>query len=85
MNKSTTIAVLLLAASGVANVAYAKDSGDGAWKFRWHDHDRAAVSPVAAPEIDPASLVAGVTLLCGGLAMLRGRRQKKPTSRSDEG
>ena len=31
---------------------------------------------VAAPEIDAASAVAGLTLLVGGLAVLRGRRSK---------
>ena len=30
--------------------------------------------PVAAPEIDPASALAGLTLLVGGIAVLRGRR-----------
>jgi hypothetical protein len=33
--------------------------------------------PVKAPEIDPASAMGGLTLLVGGLAVLRGRRQKK--------
>jgi hypothetical protein len=32
--------------------------------------------PVAAPEIDAASAVAGLTLMIGGLAVLRGRRSK---------
>jgi hypothetical protein len=32
--------------------------------------------PVAAPEIDAASAVAGLTLMIGGLAVLRGRRNK---------
>jgi hypothetical protein len=32
--------------------------------------------PVAAPEIDAASAVAGLTLMIGGLAVLRGRRGK---------
>lgn len=32
---------------------------------------------VAAPELDPASAVAALTLLSGGLAMLRGRRTKR--------
>ncbi len=32
--------------------------------------------PVAAPEIDPASAMAGLTLMAGGLAVLRGRRRK---------
>ena len=30
-----------------------------------------------APEIDPASAMAGLTLLAGGLAVLRGRRARK--------
>ncbi|HEX3847927.1 MAG TPA: hypothetical protein VHV81_11160 [Steroidobacteraceae bacterium] len=30
-----------------------------------------------APELDPASAMAGLSLLAGGLAVLRGRRQKK--------
>ncbi len=30
-----------------------------------------------APEIDPSSAMAGLTLLAGGLAVLRGRRFKK--------
>jgi hypothetical protein len=34
-------------------------------------------SPVAAPEIDPASAMAGLTMLAGGLAVLRGRRRIK--------
>ena len=33
-------------------------------------------APVGAPEIDPASAISGVTLLLGGLAVLRGRRTK---------
>ena len=33
--------------------------------------------PVRAPEIDPASAIAGLTLLAGGLAVLRGRRGRK--------
>jgi len=33
-------------------------------------------SPVQAPELDPASAMAGLTMLAGGLAVLRGRRRK---------
>jgi hypothetical protein len=33
---------------------------------------------VAAPEIDPASMLTGLTLALGGLAVLRGRRLKDP-------
>ncbi len=32
--------------------------------------------PVQAPEIDPASAMTGLTLLAGGLTVLRGRRRK---------
>jgi hypothetical protein len=32
---------------------------------------------VKAPEIDPASAMAGLTLLAGGLVVLRGRKAKK--------
>lgn len=31
--------------------------------------------PVAAPEFDPASAAAALTLLAGGLLVLRGRRR----------
>lgn len=33
---------------------------------------------VGAPEIDPASALSGLTLLAGSLAVLRGRRYRKP-------
>jgi hypothetical protein len=33
-------------------------------------------TPVRAPEIDAASAVAGLTLMIGGIAVLRGRRSK---------
>lgn len=32
---------------------------------------------VSAPELDPASAMAALTLLTGGLAMIRGRRSKR--------
>ena len=36
-----------------------------------------AAGVTAAPEIDPASAISGLTLLLGGLAVVRGRRVKK--------
>ena len=36
-----------------------------------------AVSTAAAPEIDPAGALSGLTLLLGGLAVVRGSRAKK--------
>lgn len=35
------------------------------------------VKHVSAPEIDPASAMAGLTLMVSGLAVLRGRRKSK--------
>ena len=37
----------------------------------------ASVVVVQTPEIDPASAIAGLTLLAGGLAVMRGRIAKK--------
>jgi hypothetical protein len=37
-------------------------------------------TPVAAPEIDAASAVAGLTLMIGGVAVLRGRRKTNTAS-----
>jgi hypothetical protein len=39
------------------------------------DYSITSFSPVAAPEIDPASAAGGLTLLFGAMAMLRGRRR----------
>jgi hypothetical protein len=36
--------------------------------------------PTTTPEIDPASAMAGLTLLMGGLAVLRGRRAGNPAA-----
>lgn len=36
-----------------------------------------AHAAVRAPELDPASAVAALTLMSGGLAVLRGRRTKR--------
>jgi len=33
------------------------------------------ISPASAPEIDPTSAASGLTLLLGGLVVLRGRRR----------
>ena len=44
------------------------------------DHGAADFVPVptAAPEIDPASAISGLTLLLGGLTVLRARRSMRP-------
>jgi hypothetical protein len=40
-------------------------------------HFPASTPTTSAPEIDPASAISGLTLLLGGLAVVRGRRVKK--------
>ena len=40
-------------------------------------HQGPGSGPVAAPELDPASAFAALTLLAGGLAVVRGRRGSK--------
>ncbi|MGH8179871.1 MAG: hypothetical protein ACRETR_02730 [Steroidobacteraceae bacterium] len=51
--------------------------GDDDFKSGYgHVSENLAFSPSAAAEIDPGSASAALTLLTGGLAMLRGRRRK---------
>ena len=74
MSKVVAVVVLSLCAG---TAAYANN-----WSARSHvgfaSHARVASSdPMSTPEIDPASAMAGLTLLAGGLAVLRGRRSKK--------
>jgi hypothetical protein len=76
MNRMTVVAAMLLAASTVASAGQGDEHSLRDFSYRFHD--RSSVVPVAAPEIDPASVVAGLTLLGGGLAVLRGRRSMKP-------
>ena len=56
----------------------------GSWTSWWNDHwawnghsGHQDPGPVAAaPELDPATALSGLTLLLGGLAVVRGRRQR---------
>jgi hypothetical protein len=71
-SRAVSLAILLLGATGVALA----DQDDHHWE-RDHDgghgwSDRRS-SPIQAPEIDPSSMVAALTLLGGGLAVLRSR------------
>ena len=65
------LAVILALAQGMIVAAYADDR-DRPYPHS-PDHERVH----KAPEIDPASAIAGLTLLAGGLAVLRGRRPGK--------
>ena len=68
---------LALALMTMAGVASARDS-DKCFHILWFDFcpPSEKQEPVKAPEIDPSSAVAGLTLMMGGLAVLRGRRSK---------
>jgi len=78
MMKKIGLMVLLAAMSGVASaggtgeVCTTKYLFFGLISYRSCTHGGGGT--VSAPEIDPASAMAGLTLLMGGLAVLRGRR-----------
>jgi hypothetical protein len=66
-----TVVLSMIAGSAVAA---------GRWtatEHYWSMNDKVAATAVSAPEIDPASSLTGLTLLAGGLAVLRGRRNRK--------
>lgn len=71
--RKISLALVLMAVAGVAS---AKDNSDRGFWFGWWDWKPTPWTPVtSAPEIDPASAMAGLTLLAGGLVVLRGRRK----------
>ena len=80
--------IVSLALCAVATVGVARADSDhwqrgfdrpAARELTWDSKDAtlSATSSVVAPEIDPASAMAGLTMLAGGLAVLRGRRRMK--------
>lgn len=75
MSKLVAVVVLSLCAG---TAAYA-DNWQARTRVGWASHARTAQASdtMSAPEIDPAGAMAGLTLLAGGLAVLRGRRSKK--------
>lgn len=79
MLKKMGFAVLLIALSGAAS---AKETCT-IEHFLWFTYPvctpvvKQPGSPVTAPEIDPASAMAALTLVAGGLAVIRSRRSKK--------
>jgi len=82
--KTVGLAVLLLGASGAA-LATPLDSRGGFIKHEGftttrYDVTKAAAPAVAAPEMNSASLLTALTLLGGGLLVMRGRRSQKPTA-----
>jgi hypothetical protein len=77
MTRALSLAILLFGATGMAFADQDDHHSDRdhSGGHRWSDKRS---GPVKAPEIDPASMVAALTLLGGGLAVLRGRRTKNP-------
>ena len=76
--RAVSLAILMLGATGVALAG----QDDHHWE-RDHDHyrghgwsDQRNAPVLQAPEIDPSSIVAALTLLGGGLAVLRSRGSK---------
>jgi len=67
-----SLAMLLLTMTGVASAGNSAKCGDSFW---FDSCDRGGRETVRAPEIDPASAMSGLTLLAGGLVVLRGRRR----------
>jgi hypothetical protein len=78
MIRKISLAVVLMTMAGVAS---AHDSSNKCFQILWFTFCPSPPSqptPVKAPEIDPASAMAGLTMLAGGLAVLRGRRKAPP-------
>ena len=70
---------LVLALMTMASVASGKDSDSNKCvHILWFDFCPPSEKhePVRAPETDPSSAIAGLTLMMGSLAILRGRRRK---------
>jgi hypothetical protein len=71
---------LVVLLSGICGVASANEACTVHWDGWWPTLVCTTMGDkkktVTAPEIDPASAMGGLTMLLGGLAVLRGRRTK---------
>ena len=75
MIRKISLALVLMTMAGAAS---AGGSTDSCYQILWFNFcPTTSQSVVKAPEIDPASAMAGFTMLAGGLAVLRGRRKIK--------
>jgi hypothetical protein len=79
-----TMTKVLAKAIGVLALSVGMASAAFAGQFSTSAHEGFAIAPhvlatmpASAPEIDPAGALSGLTLLLGGLAVVRGRRVKK--------
>ena len=69
------IPALLLSVSGIMMAAEAH--ADSSWGDWWGDRTGYREHHLNAPEIDPASAITALTLLVGGMTVLRSRIGKK--------
>jgi hypothetical protein len=81
MVRKLGLAILLTTVAGVASatpsgVSCTTEYFLGLFPYEVCTYDPSHKHVVAAPEIDTASAVAGLTFMVGGLAVLRGRRSK---------
>jgi hypothetical protein len=81
MVKKLGLAILLATVAGVASayppgVSCTTEYFWGIFPYEVCTYSAPPKHVVAAPEMDAASAVAGLTLMVGGLAVLRGRRSK---------
>ena len=76
MVKKIGLVVALLAIAGVASADAGSSNCLHIAFLELFCRPGTGSGPVSAPEIDPASAMAGLTMLAGGLAVLRGRRKK---------
>ncbi len=71
------VAALLFLVSGIAVATAEAGHGPGTSSGDWDDHKGFSEHRVRAPEIDPPSAMSALTLLAGGLVVLRGRKSGK--------
>jgi hypothetical protein len=80
MLRKLALAIVLTTATGIASATPAGVTCTTHYLFGVIPYEVCTVvktpKPTAAPEIDAASAVAGLTLMIGALAVLRGRRSK---------
>jgi len=81
--RTVYFAALLMTLAGVASAEGDRHGsfggGDSDSGRHWGDSDdgdKHGGRTLSAPEMDPASAMAGFTMLAGGVAVLRGRRRK---------
>jgi len=77
MRKQIALSLVLMSVAGVASAGPSADTNPLCEIFHIFCPAPVKSEPLKAPEMDPSSAIAAMTLLVGGLAVLRGRRFKK--------